>query len=176
MKLGPYCPGQIELDRLGQQAVLHLPDPPVERLRALARLDSHTLLGDHWACVHALVEEVDGDAGLLGAGRERLSDRAKARESGQERRVHVDAPEAREEAGCEELHVPCADHELDASLLEPVRHRLVAVGTEARSARSRACTPAVFDATAETGSAASRSACRFVPVPETRTPITRAGR
>jgi hypothetical protein len=34
----------------------------------------------------------------------------------------------------------------------------------------------VFEATAETGRPASRRACRFVPVPETSTPITRAGR
>ena len=69
---------------------------------------------------------MDGDARLLRAGRERLADRVEAGEGRQERRVDVDARESGEEAGREELHVARADHELDAVLGEPFRHRLVA--------------------------------------------------
>ena len=85
------------------------------------------LLRDDRAGVHALVQEVDGDAGLLRAGRERLADRVEAGEGRQERRMHVDAREAREEAGREELHVPGADDELDIVRGEPLGHRVVAV-------------------------------------------------
>ena len=49
------------------------------------------------ARVDSLVHEVDGDAGLGDARRERLLDRRRARERGQEGRVDVDGGEAREE-------------------------------------------------------------------------------
>ena len=87
------------------------------------------------AGVHALVQEVDGDAGLLRAGRERLADRVEAGEGRQERRVDVDARESGEEAGREELHVTGADHELDAVLGEPLRHRRRR-GSRGRQSRS----------------------------------------
>ena len=46
--------------------------------------------GDRWPCVHALVDEVDSDAGLRDAGRRASSIGVRAREGGQERRVDVD--------------------------------------------------------------------------------------
>ena len=82
-----YCACQIEPDRVGQQAVLDLPDPRVERFRGVARLDRDPLLRDDRAGVHTLVQEVDRDAGLARAGRERLADRVEAGEGRQERRV-----------------------------------------------------------------------------------------
>ena len=101
--------------------------------------------------------------------------------------MDVDHPlrEALEERRSQKLHVAGADHQLDALALEPVGHRAVArvavrraLELEGRrrdvlaSARTSARAPATFDATATTGSPASRSACRFVPSPDTSTPIT----
>ena len=95
---------------------------------------------------------------------------------------------ALEERRRQEVHVPRADDELDALRLEPVGHRGVtrlAIGVVGRArnspparartaARASARASGVLDATATTGSPASSSACRFVPSPLTRTPITRA--
>ena len=82
------------------------------------------------------------------------------------------------------MHVARADNESHPLLLEPVRHRRVAlhavgelVERERRGGfrlRRRAPAPARrarFDATAATGSPASISACRFVPSPLTSTLI-----
>ena len=85
----------------------------------------------------------------------------------------------------EQVHVAGEHDELDAVLLEPGRHHEVALlaarrGSRARTSRSgsrprargRARSASLrFDATAAIGRPASISACRFVPLPETRTPI-----
>src|SRR5262245_6411038 len=49
-----------------------------------------------------------------------------------------------------------------------------AVSIPAASARSSACAPGRLELTPAIGSPSSISACRFVPSPETRTPITRS--
>src|SRR5262245_43073021 len=98
MGLGLYCACQIEADGLGQEPVLHLADARVERFRGVVRLDPNPLLSDDRPCVDAVVEEVDRDAGLLGAGREGLADRVEPRKRRQERRVDVEARESAEEA------------------------------------------------------------------------------
>ena len=116
------------------------------------------------ARVEALVDEVHGDAGRLDARRERVLDRARARELGQQRRVDVDDPlgEAVEERRRQQVHVAGADDEPTPCSCEPVRHRrvaLLAVGElveretprpapRPRSARSSARAPGRFDATA----------------------------
>ncbi len=74
--------------------MLDLPDARVERVRGVARLDRDPLLRDDRAGVHAVVQEVDCDAGFLSAGRERLADCVEAGEGRQERGVDVDAREA----------------------------------------------------------------------------------
>ena len=101
-------------------------DPLDERL---ARLDGNGLLADDGAGVEAFVDEVHRDARRLDARRERVVDRARAGELGQQRRVHVDDAlrEAFEERGREQVHVAGADDDADAVLLEPVRHRRVAL-------------------------------------------------
>ena len=78
--------------------------------------------------VDALVDEVDRHAEDLDAVRERLLDRADAREGRQQRGVDVDDPlrEAREERGLEQLHVAGEHDELDAGSVKPVGHRRVA--------------------------------------------------
>ena len=103
--------------------------------------------------------------------------------------MDVDDPlgEAVEERPRQQVHVAGADDELDAALLEPVGHRAVALlaarvvveregrgrdpGVSRALERGR---PGRFDATAAIGRPASMSAWRFVPSPETRTPITRS--
>ena len=93
--------------------------------------------------------------------------------------------------GRKQVHVARADDETDAVRLEPVGHRLVArvaIGdsrssgnargrrSPTASARSRAGAPATFEATAAIGMPASIRACRFVPLPLTRTPTSRRPR
>ena len=126
--------------------------------------------------------------GRLDAGRERVVDRARARELRQQRRVDVHDPPRGSGRGTrrEQVHVAGADDQLDASAPEPVRHRrvaLLAVGVVVEVERARgerrprrpARAPGArpIEATAPTGSRASRSAWRFEPSPLTRTPITR---
>ena len=91
----------------------------------LPRLDGHGLLPHDRPGVEALVDEVDRDTRRGHPGRERLVDRARARELRQERRVHVDDPlaEAVEERRRQQVHVARADDQPHAPLLEPVRHR-----------------------------------------------------
>ena len=125
----------------------------------------------------------------LDAGGELLLDRVRAGEAGQQRGVDVDdrVGEAVEERRCQQVHVAGEHDELDALLLEPVRHRRVARGAVGVSRRARthgriaasgarrsAGASRRFDATATTGRPASSSACRFVPSPLTSTPITRS--
>ena len=101
-------------------------------------------------------------------------------------RVDDPAGEALEEGRAQQVHVAGADDEVDAVLREPVGHRRVAllaarvvVELEDRGRDSRGLGPLeraarrrLFDATAAIGSPSSISAWRFVPSPETRTPIT----
>ena len=144
---------------------------------------------DHRAGVDPVVHVVNRRSRLGHPRREHVLDRVRAGERGQRRRVRVDDParEAREEVRPEQVHVAREHDEPTPCVLEPVGHRLVALlasreapragtrppGSTAASARSRARTPARFDATAAIGRSASIRACRFVPSPLTRTPITR---
>ena len=118
--------GQIEADRVRQQAMLDFLQARVERRRGVAGRDADLLLQDDRARVDALVQEVHGHAGLLDARRERFLDCVRTREVRQEGRMDVDGGEAREEDWSEEVHVPGADDELGAVLAEPVGHRRVA--------------------------------------------------
>ena len=148
-------------------------------------------LGDDRPGVHALVDEVDGDAEDLDAVVERLLDRVEAREGGQQRRVHVDhaVREARPGSRARQLHVAGEHDELDPARGEPGRHRSVArrpvgevLARERRGrrcprsrARSSACASGLSEPTATTSTPSrpwtrSRIACRFVPSPEARTP------
>ena len=61
-----------------------------QRLGCVPGADGHGLLEDHRPGVDALVDEMDGDAGLGDAGSECVLDRGRAGEGGQERRVDVD--------------------------------------------------------------------------------------
>ena len=124
------------------------------------------------------------------AGGERVVDRARARELGQQRGMDVDDPlrEALEERRREQVHVAGADDEAHALLLEPVRHRRVALlavgvvgqleGGRGNARRARALErPRARRGSRRrrtTGNPASSSACRFEPSPLTRTPITLA--
>jgi hypothetical protein len=77
------------------------------------------------------------------------------------------------------MHVAGADDELDSAIAVSRSSRVAkpselktSVGMPAASARSSARTPGLLDATAAIGSPSSISACKFVPSPLTRTPIT----
>ena len=109
---------------LGQQAVLDRLDPGVQGLRCVAGKHRDRLLAQHRACIDPLVDEVHGGTGLGDAGSERVLDGMDARERRQERGVHVDdaAREAVEEARCEQMHVACADNEIDTVQAKPARH------------------------------------------------------
>ena len=84
----------IALDELahdtGEKAVLDRVQAVAQLLHALARDDRHALLRDDRTGVDALVHEVDGNAGLGRTGLERVVDRPRAGERGQQRRVDVD--------------------------------------------------------------------------------------
>jgi hypothetical protein len=118
---------------------------------------------------------------------ERVFHRVRAGKRGQQRWVDVQNParKALEERRRQQLHVAGEDDELDASLCEPLRQLLVAALPRVEldcweGARfdpglrgpSSAFAFVLFEATATTGKSASSSACRFVPAPLTRTPIT----
>ena len=95
------------------------------------------LLHDHRPGVEALVDVVDGHAGRLDAGGERVVDRVRAGEGGQQRGVDVDdaAREAVEERRRQQVHVAGEHDELDAVLLEPGRHHEVALRRGRRGSR-----------------------------------------
>ena len=116
-------------------------------------------------------------------------DRVRAGERRQQRRVDVDdrAGEAVEEGRREQVHVAGEDDEARRPApraSRPSRRRaLRGPGSRRarrprsrRTARSSAGAPLRLLATATTGRPASSSACRFVPRPLTRTPITRSAR
>ena len=157
----------------------------------IAALDRHALLGDDRARVDALVHPVDGNAGLGRSRGERVLDRRRAGERGEQRGVDVDdalGKRARK-AGVSRVHVAGAGDERHAVLLEPVGHGESRSSRDSKSASSKA---AAGNARARARSSAlasprprrrrqreaeaSRMAWRFVPSPETRTPITRLGR
>ena len=142
---------------------------------------------DHGPGVDALVDVVDGGRGLA-----RRPPRARPR-SGARPGTRGAAPSAcsrpgrsargtRAAAGaCTRRRRPASRRARRASRPWPRlaargsrsrRARTPRVGIPAASARSSARAPALFEATADTGSPASISACRFVPSPETSTPIT----
>ena len=64
--------------------------PLAERVDILARQEREAFLGDDRAGVDALVHEVDGNAGLGHTRLDRLLDRPRACECGQQRGVDVD--------------------------------------------------------------------------------------
>src|SRR5690349_19853299 len=72
------------------ELVLQGVDRPLQLFAVAALRDGDLALDDRRAGVDSLVDEVHGDAGLLGAGGERLADRVEAREVRQQRRVDVD--------------------------------------------------------------------------------------
>ena len=111
---------------LGKQLVLDGVDALLERV---ARLDRDRSLLQHGPGVDARVDEVDGHAGDLGAGGERVLDRARAGKRRQQRGMDVDDPlrEAVEERVREQVHVAGADDQADAVGLEPGGHRGVAL-------------------------------------------------
>src|SRR5436309_1955441 len=116
-----------EPGRLGQQPVLNLLDPGVQRLSRVALPDLHRFLEHDRAGVDALVDEVDRRTRDLDAMCERVLDRVRAGKRRQQRGVHVQdaAGKALEERCRQELHVAREDDELDASLGEPFRELLV---------------------------------------------------
>ena len=67
-------------------------DPRVEYFRSVVREDWHAFLKDDRANTHALVHEMDGAAGLLFAGIQRLFPRLVAGISGEQRRVDAKDP------------------------------------------------------------------------------------
>src|SRR5436190_15760077 len=139
--------------------------------------------------VDAFVHEVNRDAGDLHAMLERLADCIETRERRQECRVDVDdpVPESLDELSAQELHVSREHDQVDVTLGQPVpiaasrasRSRCsergkTAVSTPAFRARSSAFVWGLFETTAAISIPSrswsrSRIACRFVPVPETRT-------
>jgi len=92
--------------------MLHCVDPFYQRV---ARLDADGHLPDHRARVEPFVDVVNGDAGRLDPGGQRVVDRPRPGELRQERRVHVDdaVGEAIEKRGREEMHVAGEDDQLD---------------------------------------------------------------
>lgn len=90
--------------------------------------DRHPPLQDHRAGVDSLVDEVDGDPGLLDAGLERLADRVEPGEARQQGGVDVDDPprEAGDERFGQQLHVAGEDDERGPVGFDPVAHRRVA--------------------------------------------------
>ena len=162
----------------------------MQRLGRVARQHRHALLREHRPGVDALVDEMHRGPGLGRAGGERVLDGVRPGEGGQQRRVDVDDParEALEEARPQQVHVAGADDELDAVRRRAsrpsrrrarrgrgsrrARRRRSAMPAALRRGRARA-TPGAFEATATIGRPASISACRFVPAPQTSTPITR---
>ena len=141
--------------------------------------------------VDALVDEVDGDPGDLDAVLERLPDRVEARERRQQRRVDVDDPvrgSARTNSGDEQLHV-AGEHDEVRRRARSSQSAIAASrvarspwssrGEDApsrprRSRRAPAPAPRLVGGRprrprSRRGRAASRIACRLVPVPEART-------
>ena len=155
-----------------------------------SRLDRHRLWRDHGAGVDALVDVVDGRRRSR-RRRRRARPRSGARRgsAGSSDGVHVDdaSGEAVEERRRQQVHVAGAARRARRRApraTSPSRRRAPRGrrGSRARTSRSRcpaararssAQAPGRFDATATIGSPASISACRFVPSPETRTPIIR---
>src|SRR4051794_11970275 len=96
------------------------------RVRGMGQLDG--ALEDDRPGVHAVVDEVDGDAEHLHAVGQRLLHRAEARERRQQRRVDVDHPLRKrgEEARREQRHVAGEHDELHALGAQPAGDRRVA--------------------------------------------------
>src|SRR5436305_3302027 len=88
-------------------------------------------LQDYWSGIDPLVDEVDADAGDVGARVERLANRIESGEGGQQGGVDVDdaVAEARDEAGAEQLHVAGEDDQVSVALLDPLGHRRVTLAT-----------------------------------------------
>src|SRR3954468_24897001 len=103
---------------------LLLHDGDVPRIRKLERP-----LEDDRAAVDPLVDEMHGNSGNLHAVVDRLLDRADSRESGQQRRVHVDdlVREPPDEDRRQQLHEAREHHELGVLGLDPVAECRVAV-------------------------------------------------
>ena len=96
-----------------------------KRVHCVAGQHGNRLARDHRTCVHTLVDVVHGRGRRRSARGKQVLQRMSTREVGQRRRmnVHDAAREAVEEHRTQEVHVAGADHELDATLREPVRHR-----------------------------------------------------
>ena len=100
-------PARDQAHRLGQQVVLQWAQRVAYGRRVGRLWELQRALEDDRSGVHALVDEVHGDAEHLHAVGERLLDRGEARKGGQQRRVDVDHAlrELPQERGREELHV-----------------------------------------------------------------------
>ena len=157
-------------------------------IERLARLDRHALLREHRPGVEPLVDEVDGDARRLDAGRERVLDRVRAGERRQQRRVDVDDRARGSGRGTASSAGACSRRARRARRRAPRASVAITRSRSSRSAwqsrlkrrgrdrrpRARAAArrrPCGSTRPRATGSPASISACRFVPLPQTSTPI-----
>ena len=152
--------------------------PLPQRLDGVSGPDGHRLARDDRPGVDSRVHVVHGRGGFVSSGVEQVLQRMGAGKLRERTRmdVHDTLREALEERGCEEMHVPGADDELDTVGLEPVSHRAVA-GFSVRVALERKdlgghtrrlgphqrLRPARVRGNRKTGRAASSSACSSSP-------------
>ena len=176
-----------QANRAGEELVLCLVQDRQDVLLAASVRKRDRLLQDDWTGVYPIVHEVDRDAPHLHAVGDLVFNGVGSRKGWQQRRMDVDhAPgEPLQETRVEKLHEPGEHDELDLALLEPGRHRAVAIATariyrglehagldpRRLRARSSAATPRLLLATAAISMPSrpwswSRIACRFVPDPE----------
>ncbi len=84
--------GEQQPDRARQEPMLDRADPVVEGLGVVAGQDRDGLLGDDRSAIERRVDEMDRAAGDRHPVREGVSDRVRAREGRQQRRVRVEDP------------------------------------------------------------------------------------